>query len=368
MKAWSYFSILGITVLSLVSCSQTKTTQEIAEDLEDSVVLITYQDKTGHGTGFFVSEDRNNCSILTARHVVSVSEKLTIKTHDNKKWEVENARLFQNQDLALLSFEPQQNKCPYQALQLGDSDTVQRAQNIYISGFFKSGGQLVDHFVSGTITALSSLPDGYSIAYDARTFKGMSGSPVVNKVGEVIAVHGYSDVEITRLAEFPKTSSELQALEEIAERGARINAFKWGIPISLYLANIPQEKAKAIGTLSPEDYYNKGKDLNTAKKYQEAFEAHDKATNLKPDYADAWFGKGFALEKLDRDEEAIASYDKAIEINPDYDFAWNNRGWSLYNLGRYQEAIASYDRALEINPDYQLAINNRKLAVQKLNQ
>ena len=86
MKAWSYFSILGITVLSLVGCSTPKTTQEIAKELENSVVLITYLDKAGHGTGFFVPGDKGDCSVLTARHVVSVSDKLKIDTSDGQKW------------------------------------------------------------------------------------------------------------------------------------------------------------------------------------------------------------------------------------------------------------------------------------------
>ena len=51
-------------------------------------------------------------------------------------------------------------------------------------------------------------------------------------------------------------------------------------------------------------------------------------------------------------EEAISSYDRAIEIKPDYAEAYYNRGNAFQELKCVEEAISNYDRAIEIKPDY----------------
>ena len=368
MKAWYCLPIFGILIFSLTGCSARKSPSELARQLEQSVVLINYKNRGGHGTGFFVPGNKDRCTVLTARHVVAASEELKLKTNDDEIWEVSNIQRFANHDLAVLTFTPDGSKCPYRALELGNSNTVRRAQRLYISGYYNSSGRLVNHFVSGEVTAIDSLPDGYGIAYQAVTTKGMSGSPVINLAGEVVAVHGRSDVEITRLAEiegFPEP--QLQS-DEIIERGARIGTFKWGIPINLYLDNIPEEKLEARASLSAEDFYNQGNDLLFAsEKYQEAIASYDQALEIKPDYAKAWHNRGFALDELGRSEEAIASYDKALEIKPDYATAWNHRGNSLADLGRHEEALDSYNKAIEINPNYTKAINNQEDILKYLN-
>ncbi len=124
MKNCYYLSLLGILTISLASCSTPKSPPEIAKQLDKSVVLISYQDEAGHGTGFFVPEDSDRCKLLTARHVVAEQEIVTLKTSDGETRKVNNILPFENQDLALLIFSPEDGKCPYQALELGNSDTV----------------------------------------------------------------------------------------------------------------------------------------------------------------------------------------------------------------------------------------------------
>ncbi len=47
-------------------------------------------------------------------------------------------------------------------------------------------------------------------------------------------------------------------------------------------------------------------------------------------------------------EEAIKAYDKAIEINPENADAWYNKGFALYELGKNEEATKAYDTARKI--------------------
>ncbi|MFQ5862912.1 MAG: tetratricopeptide repeat protein, partial [Candidatus Brocadiales bacterium] len=42
--------------------------------------------------------------------------------------------------------------------------------------------------------------------------------------------------------------------------------------------------------------------------------------------ATEWLNKGVALGQLGRDQEAIKCYDKALEIDPKYAKAWYNKG------------------------------------------
>jgi len=60
-------------------------------------------------------------------------------------------------------------------------------------------------------------------------------------------------------------------------------------------------------------------------------------------------------------DEAIKTLDKAIEINPRLAEAWYNKGNALLSLGKYEEAIKAFDKAIEINPQYAKAWNNRRM-------
>ncbi len=50
--------------------------------------------------------------------------------------------------------------------------------------------------------------------------------------------------------------------------------------------------------------------------------------------------------------ESIYYFNKATEIDPQNANAWYNKGFALHYLGKYEEAIAAYDNAIEIDPQY----------------
>ena len=56
---------------------------------------------------------------------------------------------------------------------------------------------------------------------------------------------------------------------------------------------------------------------------------------------------------------ALEDYNKAIEINPKLAKAFYNRGSVKYNLGDKQGAIQDFNKAIEINPKFAEAFNNR---------
>jgi len=244
MKSRSCLLILTLLALSLTSCGQQKSSQEIAETVKNSIVLISYQNEAGHGTGFIVPGPAGVCTVLTARHVVE-GRSLNLQTNDKKLHKTNSIQASPNLDLAVVTFQSAGEKCSYPSLNLGDSDSVKQTDQIYISGFPDrvGGGKLVRQFVRGSVSGLDVLEQGYGISYDASTFGGMSGGPVLDVSGKVVAVHGKTDAQIVADLQSQQASLSPQqqaALQQAAARvagGVQINTFRWGIPIKTYLAN-----------------------------------------------------------------------------------------------------------------------------------
>lgn len=113
------------------------------------------------------------------------------------------------------------------------------------------------------------------------------------------------------------------------------------------------------GSLSAEDYVNRGINLFQKGKTEFALEAFEKATEIDSKYVYAWLNKGWALGNLGRHEDALKANEKAIEIKPDYALAWINKGLALHKLGHYDEALKSYDKAIEIDTGLAIAWFNR---------
>jgi len=92
--------------------------------------------------------------------------------------------------------------------------------------------------------------------------------------------------------------------------------------------------------------------------YKEAVKYFQKAVELKPDYADAFYNCGIALQKQGMVEDAILSYKRAIELKPDNAAAYHNLAILLCEHGRLEMSSVNYKRAIELDNHYFLAYNN----------
>jgi tetratricopeptide (TPR) repeat protein len=116
------------------------------------------------------------------------------------------------------------------------------------------------------------------------------------------------------------------------------------------LLQVLEEKAHAANT--PGDWLRLGYWLGEAKRdFDAAIACYDRAIEIDPNYAYAWYNKGFSLHSLQKYEQAIECYERAIKIDPNYANAWTNKGNSLNNLQKYEQAIKCYERAIEIDPN-----------------
>ncbi len=92
---------------------------------------------------------------------------------------------------------------------------------------------------------------------------------------------------------------------------------------------------------------------------QEAIDAFDKAIQLNPDLAEAYYNRGTVRNGLKLHEKAIVDFDETIRRNPDLAEAFNNRGIAKNRLGQHEKAIADFDKAIRLKPDYADAYVNR---------
>jgi tetratricopeptide (TPR) repeat protein len=64
----------------------------------------------------------------------------------------------------------------------------------------------------------------------------------------------------------------------------------------------------------------------------------------------------------------VKDYEKANELFPDFAFAWFNRGNALYLLQDYRTAIANYTKSIEKESDFAEAYFNRGLCYVKIGE
>ena len=101
-----------------------------------------------------------------------------------------------------------------------------------------------------------------------------------------------------------------------------------------------------VGAAEP--LFQEGLGYLKSREYYGAIKCFDKAIEIDPKNALAFWGKGDALRRSRRSKEAIKCFDKAIEIDPKNALVLNDKGIALLDLKEYNEAIKCFDKAIEI--------------------
>jgi len=95
--------------------------------------------------------------------------------------------------------------------------------------------------------------------------------------------------------------------------------------------------------------------------YDEAIAEFNKAIEIDPDFADAYYNRGIANSKKGNLEKAISDYSKAIEINPRDSDAYFNRGLVYHKKNNLDKAISDYTKVIQISPNVTETYYNRAL-------
>ena len=365
---WVSFIAFLILLLCGIPAASGQTPQQIAKKALAATVLLVMEDANGQplgfGSGFFVRSNQ----IATNFHVIDGAAQGTAKrVGQETEYTVKGfTAMDEKHDLAILQVEVS----GVQPLPLGDSDTIEIGDTVYVAGNPK--GYFEGTFSDGIISGIRGGDTNKRLQMTAPISPGSSGGPVLSGNGEVIGV-SFATFRGGQNLNFAIPSNYLKELLTQLGTAKPLSEREQSTPAETYFLRgwVKDELGDYKGAvadydiailLNPSDadaYLNRGVAKNKLGQYFAAITDFDTAIRLNPDYADAYYNRGVAKDKLGQRTAAIDDYDTAIQLKPDLAQDYLNRGNTKYELGLYQSAIDNYDTAIKLKPNYADAYLNR---------
>ena len=320
---------------------------ELVRRIKPSAVAIETFDNRGavlsRGSGFFIAADK----VITNRHVIEKSNRVEIHLINGKKYPVRGVVAVDGEgDLAILQVDvPRASAAPLPI----ERNAPQEGESIVVVG---NPFGLEGSVSNGIVSAVRVIPGyGKIIQITAPISPGSSGSPVVNMRGQVIGV------------------ATLQAAEgqslNFAVPSERIIQLKIGELQSFAALNAETQKNKRAAAQA---FYSQGLAQLSRDDYTRAVTFFEKAAEIDPNYAEAWYQAGFCYGMLGRHQEALKASRRAAALRPDWAETFINVGASSFALGQFKDAVEAYRQATKLDPynaDTQYALG---LSLNKLNR
>jgi len=183
------------------------------------------------GSGVLIQRQGQIYTVVTNRHVLAFGSTYKIQTVDGNIYPatVADQYFFEGSDLVALTFESPTHL--YAIAVLGRSSQLQVGDPVFASGFPLQGSAPEPtglKITGGRISLMSqkTFEEGYRIGYTNAIQKGMSGGPVLNDSGELVALNGVHAFPLWgNPYVFQDGSSPCPALYDLMMRSS------WGIPI-----------------------------------------------------------------------------------------------------------------------------------------
>lgn len=242
---FAFSSTAAVVCLSSPGLSQVdetiKTGSEINEISQSTTLLIlaTTDDGriAGNGSGSLIAKEGDVCVGVTNRHVIDGADEFTyvVRTADTEIHPVSEIRAFTQEDLAIVTFECQQDYTPIPLA----TYQLSPGQEVYLSGWPADStldGSYARQFTSGAIsTILDSPVVGYQVGYTNVTNSGMSGGQVLDAAGRLVSIHGAG-----ALQDSEQLAARLGVEQSVARELANKTGFNYGIPVTTFLARSSQ--------------------------------------------------------------------------------------------------------------------------------
>jgi tetratricopeptide (TPR) repeat protein len=372
--------IVGTFATTLVIFSPTvayaKTADEIYEIARTRSVLIRMSSGSS-GSGVIINRKGNTYTVLTNHHVACGANQdiPTAITYDDESHPGQVLRCFmKNQardpDLALIVFEAKKD---YPKAVLANSSQVRIGSSIYVYGFpaylVGSGisNDVEPQFSPGYVTNLSKSPvNGYGVSYSATTWRGMSGGPVFDSDGRVVAIHGRARTATREVYDKNLTQTGIAVVETGFNLGIPVNTFITAAKSETNLASLVVSDVPAglnqLNLLTPqssEDYYVRGLSFADQGNHQDAIENFNQALILSSINSDIYLKRGLSYYALGDFQKALMDVNQTIKLNPTSAIAYNSRGAIYFKRRDFQRSLEDFTKATEINSAYALAYANR---------
>jgi len=187
------------------------------------------------GSGIIIRRQGQLYTVLTNRHVLTPADTYRLQTADGRIYQASTPQnqTFSGHDLALLQF--RSNSRVYSVASLGNSSRLGLNQEVFAAGFpheIEVNRQESFVLTKGQVSLVLPKPmkEGYQIGYTNHIQKGMSGGPLLNRQGEVVAINGmhayplWGNPYIYQDGSLPSPFLRQQ-----------MNHYSWGIPIETFL-------------------------------------------------------------------------------------------------------------------------------------
>lgn len=324
---------------------------EVSKLAKNVTVLIT--SPAGKGSGVLVKREGNTYTVATAAHVVEFPNTYDLKTPDQQTHKVSPSSIkkLPDVDLAIVQFTSDQT---YDVATMGNANQAPEGTPIYVAGFPAQTLALTESiysFTEGKVTANATRPlaDGYALVYSNNTLPGMSGGPVLDGQGQLVAIHGRAD------------TTTIQPQDQATNPDIYIKTgFNLGIPINTFLSALPVGGvALNLGVPEPRpdtnestaaDFYLQGGDKLNRKDYQGAISDFTQAIALNPDYVEAYYSRSLGHYRQRNTTQAIKDLTQAIDLNPQYTQAYVQRGFVQANSRNAPASLSDYRQALSLSP------------------
>ncbi len=347
MKAHAAIFLFFLLFAATATVSAQDYLPELVRRIKPSAVAIETFDARGgtvsRGSGFFIGPDR----VVTNRHVIERSSRAEVHLADGRKFPVKGVLAIDGEgDLALLQVDVPAGA----ARPLPIVRTVpQEGESIVVVG---NPFGLEGSVSNGIVSAVREI-SGYGriIQITAPISPGSSGSPVVNMYGQVIGVATLQAAEGQSL-NFAVPAERILQLKITDLR-----------TVSSLAAETSENKRAAA-----ERSYSQGVAQLSRDDYARALPFFQKAAELDPNYAEAWYQAGFCLGVLGKHTESLGASKNAARIRPEWSATHANIGASAFAIGQFAESADAYRKAIRLTDNDPEIYFGYGLALNRLNR
>ena len=320
---------LFLVVTAVIGALAQESLPELVKRIKPSAVAIETFDRAGkkvaRGSGFFIAPDR----VVTNRHVIEGAYRAEIHTTRGNTYKAKGVLAVDGEaDIALMQVEtPPNEAAPLKVVRT----SPQEGESVVVIG---NPFGLEGSVSNGIVSAVRDIPNfGRIIQITAPISPGSSGSPVVNMQGEVIGV-----------ATLQVTEGQSLNFAVPSERIAQLQ------PRQLTTFADLVDETKRNKRATAERFYMQGLGFLSGDDWAKALPNFEKAVNIAPDYAEAWYQISYCNGMLGRHTEALKASEQVINLKPDWPEPYINSGHAYAHLGQYKKAAEAYKKALRLQP------------------